>query len=429
MDRDLLELLPPEELRDRLRGLYRLLDATRSVASEVDLDKTLETIVRDACKALDCDRATLYQYDAERNELYTRFVTELEISEIRRPLEHGISGYVARSLKVANIADPASDPRWDDDVDRRTGYRTRSILAAPLTSPRDGSLLGVLQVLNKLEGKLDTFDEELIQAFSRHAAVALDRARMVVELRARERSAYSLNIARSIQRSFIPSQMPEVPGYQFAVWCYPNEEVGGDYCDIVPIGDDGIGLVIADVSGHGLGPSLLMASVRAAFRALVLKHAAPEELLALLERLMAYDLRDSKFVTMVVAQLDPRTHRVSYANAGHAPALHYFAAADRFMPLTSTGLPIGLSSDEQYAQGPPFVMEAGDVLLLCTDGIVDATNAAREHFGEERLKQVVRHARKASAAELVDQITQRLMAHVGDHTPTDDLTILAVKRV
>ncbi len=429
MDQAPLELLPPEELRDRLRGLYRLLAATRSVASQVDLDQTLETIVRDACTALDCDRASLYQYDPERKELYTRVVTELEINEIRTPLDQGITGYVARSGRVANVPNPAADPRWNADVDRRTGYRTQNILAAPLLSPHDGSLLGVLQVLNKLAGQFDAFDEELIQAFGQHAAVALDRARLVAELREHERSAESLVIARSIQQGFIPSQMPEVPGYQFAVWCYPNEEVGGDYCDIVPIGEECIGLVIADVSGHGLGPSLLMASVRAAFRALLLKHAEPPELLALLERLLADDLREGKFVTMVVAQLDPQSHRVTYANAGHAPALHYFTAIDRFTPLASTGAPVGVLGEGDFEQGTPFVMEPGDLLLLCTDGIVDALNPAGEHFGEERLRQLIRQSRKASAEELVKQIAAAVMAHVGDQTPSDDLTILAVKRV
>jgi serine phosphatase RsbU (regulator of sigma subunit) len=428
MDRDLLELLPPQELRDRLRGLYRLLDAARSVASAVDLDQALESIVHDACTALECDRASLYQYDPVREELCTRVVTELEIDEIRTPLDHGITGYVARTQRLVHVPDPPSDARWNADVDRRTGYQTRNILAAPLISQHDGSLLGVLQVLNKLAGQFDGFDEELIQAFSGHAAVALDRARLVAELRERERSAESLAIARTIQRGFLPSQMPQAPGYEFALWCYPNEEVGGDYCDIMPIGDECIGLVVADVSGHGLGPSLLMASVRAAFRALLLKHAAPEELLGLLERLLADDLRDGKFVTMVVAQLDPQSHRVAFANAGHAPALHYFAALDRFMPLAATGMPVGIAADGNFSQGPPFSMEPGDLILLCTDGIVDALSPSGQHFGEERLQEIVRQGHKSSAEALAMQISQAVVTHVGDQMPSDDLTILVVKR-
>lgn len=429
MERDSVDQLPPDELRDRLRGLNRLLDATRSIASQVDLHEILQAIVCDACKALDCDRASLYQFDPERGELVTRVVTELEISEIRTSLDHGITGLVARNRSVANIPEPTSNPHWNGDVDRRTGYHTRNILAAPLLSPRDGSLVGVLQVLNKLQGQFDAFDEELIQGFGRHAAIALDRAQLVAELREKERTAYSLDIARSIQRGFIPSRMPEVPGYQFAVWCHPNEAVGGDYCDIVPCSHGRIGVTIADVSGHGLGPSLLMASVRAAFRALLLKHPAPEELLALLDRLLADDLSDGKFVTMVVALIDPRSHQVAFANAGHAPALHFCADQDRFASLSSTGLPLGVLARGEYVAGPTLKLELEDVLLLCTDGIVEAVDAAGKQFGEPRLKAIIRQFRQAPANEVVRRISTALTEHVGDRQPSDDLTILAVKRI
>jgi len=163
---DPLELLPAEELRERLRGFSRLLDVTRSVALEIDLDKILETVARGACTALDCDRASLFQFDSLHDELFTRVATELEISEIRTPIDHGITGYVARTRRIANVPDPSSDVRWNSSVDLRTGYQTRNILAAPLTSPHDGSLLGVLQLLNKRTESFDEFDEELIQAFS-----------------------------------------------------------------------------------------------------------------------------------------------------------------------------------------------------------------------------------------------------------------------
>jgi sigma-B regulation protein RsbU (phosphoserine phosphatase) len=435
---DPIDLLPAEELRDRVKGLSRLLDVTKSVALQIDLDEILATIAREACRALDCDRASLYQFDPQRNELYTRLTTRLEIDEIRTPIEHGITGYVARTRRVANVPDPPGDPRWNGDIDRQTGYRTRNILAAPVVSLNDGSLLGVLQLLNKRVGAFDAFDEELVQAFSQHAAVALDRAALVTELRRKEAAELSLHIARGIQRSFIPTEMPSVPGYEFAVWCRPNEAVGGDYCDIVPIAVKGskqgetcyerIGLAIADVSGHGLGPSLIMASVRAAFRALVVRHGSPQELLEMLERSMAADLRDGLFVTMIVAQLDPGRHRVTFANAGHAPALHYFAAGDRFSPLESTGMPLGISEDEEYPQGPPFSMEPSDVLLLCTDGIVEASSPRGEFFGEARLRELIRRNRKLPARELVELIAREVTAHNAEQTTDDDQTILLVRR-
>lgn len=163
-------------LERRLEGLNRLLFVTRHLAAEIDLTAILATIAEEVCNALDCDRATVYQYDAENNELYTLVVTELELSEIRKSAENGISGYSATHREVVNVADPRQDPRWDSSVDMATGYSTNSILVAPLVAALDGELLGVLQLLNKRSGAFDQIDEELLTAFSQHAAVALDRA-------------------------------------------------------------------------------------------------------------------------------------------------------------------------------------------------------------------------------------------------------------
>src|SRR5690606_38212183 len=143
--------------------------------------------------------------------------------------------------------DPSRDPRWNSSVDRATGYHTHSILAGPLISPSDGTLLGVLQAINKRGGAFGSFDEQLLHAFSPHAAVALDRARLVAELRRRTEIDASLNVARDIQRGFMPNRLPEIAGYETATWWFPNEAVGGDYCDVLRLKDGRTALVIADV--------------------------------------------------------------------------------------------------------------------------------------------------------------------------------------
>jgi serine phosphatase RsbU (regulator of sigma subunit) len=414
--------------RRRVNALLRLLDVTRVLAAEVDLDKILEVIAREACQALVCERASLYQYDPKRNELYTRVATDLEIAEIRRGLEDGITGYVARHRQMVNVPDPALDPRWHSAIDQATGFQTRSILAAPLTSSRDNALLGVLQCLNNEGGPFDDFDEQLLSAFSQHAAVALDRARLVEELREREAIDASLNVARDVQRGFMPSQLPQIHGYEAATWWFPNQAVGGDYCDVLSLPDGRLGLVVADVSGHGLGPSLLMASVRAALRALLLEHAAPEQLLALLGRALAPDLQNGLFITMVIASLDPDSHTVCYSNAGHAPAEHYSAAADRFTTLHATGMPLGVVDEPDYPPGPVVSMEVGDLLVLCTDGIVEAVNSAGEQFGQARLLAALRELRRLPLAELVARVGERIEDHYEGASPADDLTILALRR-
>jgi GAF domain-containing protein len=202
--------LSAEELRHRLDGLNRLLDVTRSLAAEIDLGKVLKTIITEVCAALDCERASLYQYDPATKELYTSVVSELEIAGIRRPADMGISGFVARHGVLANVPRPSQDARWNAAVDQVTGFQTRNILAVPLVAPHDGSLLGVLQLLNKRGGSFGKSDEALLVAFGQHAAVALDRARLVEEIKRRQATEASLDIARQVQRRFMPDKLPEI---------------------------------------------------------------------------------------------------------------------------------------------------------------------------------------------------------------------------
>jgi phosphoserine phosphatase len=418
-----------EQLHRRVESLGRILEVSRALATEIDLDHTLATVSTEACRSLDCDRATIFQYDPDSNELYTRATTELEIAEIRKPAHQGITGFVATQRKLAHIANPSSDPRWDSSIDRATGYHTRNILAAPLISPHDGSLLGVLQLLNKEGGDFDLLDEELLVAFAQHAAAALDRARLIASIKRQEATQASLSVAREVQRGFMPTRMPTLPGYEVGCWWFPNEAVGGDYCDVIHLPDGRTGFVIADVSGHGLGPALLMASVRAALKALVLEHTSAEVLLNLLGHALNDDLQEGRFITMVLAALDTNNHRVEYANAGHAPALHFMAADNRFAPLEATGMPLGVIERPVYPQGPPLALAAGDVLLLCTDGIVEAMDEQFRPFGSDRLNQIVSRHHGDGVQPLVEQIGAQVSAHYVGESPPDDLTILAVRRL
>ena len=427
MQRTLENLSTPELLR-RLKSLRTLVDVTRDLAEAIDLTGMLRSIADQACQAIDCERASLFQYDQRRGELYTRVTTKLEIAEIRASLDQGITGHVARTGDVANVADPSSDPRWNSKVDEATGFHTHSVLAVPLYSPHGNRLLGVLELINKRDRPFDQFDEELAQAFSQHAVAGLERAALVEELRKRDAMQVSLGVAREIQRGFMPSVLPEVSNYEVATWWFPNEAVGGDYCDVVRLRDGRIGLIVADVSGHGLGPSLIMASVRAGLRALMLEHSSPEALLGRLGRSMAPDLTDGRFITMILAALDSEAHQVDFANAGHAPALHYHAASGRFQELRATGLPLGILDRPQYPAGPTVQMEVGDLVVLCTDGIVEAMNQNKELFGQARLEALIRELAQAPVAEMVRRVGLDVERHYVGDAPPDDLTLLAIRR-
>src|SRR5580704_7975377 len=160
------------------------------------LDQILQTVTTGACRALGCERASLYLYDAEANEVFTRAVTELELQEIRSSADRGITGWVVRNRELANIPDPAADPRWNANFDRQTGFQTRSILAAPIIASTDNRLVGVLQLLNKHGGTFGSLDEQVIRAFAAHAATALERAALVDDAKLSHELQIAVNMGR-----------------------------------------------------------------------------------------------------------------------------------------------------------------------------------------------------------------------------------------
>jgi sigma-B regulation protein RsbU (phosphoserine phosphatase) len=186
---------------------------------------------------------------------------------------------------------------------------------------------------------------------------------------------------------------------------------------------------VADVCGHGLGPSLLMASVRASLRTLVLSHSSPQLLIEALSMALAEDYQPGAFVTMILAMLDPAANALHFANAGHAPAILYRAASCDFIDLESTALPIGILDQPDCPLGPRLELALGDVLVLGTDGIVESMDERGNQFGLERLQQLIASLADEPAAQLVQKIGREVEQHYIGDSPPDDLTLLALRRV
>ena len=426
-ERGLARALDPGTLAGRLAAAMKLVETTCRLASEHDLDRILKKVTADVCEALACERGTLYLYDEARRELYTQVATELEIEEIRTTIESGISGWVARRLKVANVPDPQVDARWNSAIDRKTGFHTRNILAAPLLS-RERTLVGVLQLLNKHDGSFDEFDEQLLLAFASHAASALERSLLLNEARNAQRLQLEIDMGRSIQTEFLPASLPQIDGYEIAAWWEPAEQVSGDYYDLVDLPDGRLGLVVADVSGHGVASSLIMASVRAMLRVLAKGESQPEKILSALSHSIDPDLGSGRFITCLLAALNPATHEIAFANAGHSPALHFARSTGTFHELPSGCPPIGFSVEHAVTAGKPVAMEPGDLLVLATDGTIELKNEQGEMFGTPRLESLIRENRRQPAPNLLGTIRAAIAAFHPARRPPDDITLLILER-
>jgi len=411
-----------------LEAVNKLLDVTSELARMQDLPSILQLVTTGACSAHHCERASLYLYDEARGDLHTEVATELEVSEIRRKLGESIIGWVAERKQLLNVADPYSDERWDQQIDQVTGFKTRNILTAPILSVHDGKLLGVLQVLNKREGTFDETDEKLIQAFATHAGTAIERQQLLEEIRENAELQSAVEVGREIQTSFLPKVMPQIPHYELATWWEPAELVSGDYFDFVKLPDNRLGIILADVSGHGVGPSLIMASFRAMFRVLTRNRSRVSKLLSLLAESIYPDLHEGRFITAIFVAICPSTHELNFSNAAHAPALYLERKTGVIHNLETTNLPIGAIPEFSMKPGTPRKLQPGDMVVLATDGLVELRNSAGEMFGTDRLKSLILEHQTLPAAQLRDCIRQAIREfHPDPHLP-DDITLVLVER-
>ena len=240
-----------------------------------------------------------------------------------------------------------------------------------------------------------------------------------------ERLRQEIRLAQQIQQKLFPAAPLPLPGLDIAGASFPAEATGGDYFDYIPMPDGGLAVVVGDVCGHGFGPALLMAELRAYLRAFLLTRNDVSEIVRLLNRALAGDT--DRFVTLLIARIDPPTRSLSYAGAGHLPGYVMDAAGEVKARLVSTGFPLAVVPDGEYRteQSPP--LEPGELVLLLTDGIIEAHGPDENVLGTDRVLDLVRANRTKSAREILNGLFDGVRAHCGPGAQLDDMTAIVIK--
>ncbi len=248
------------------------------------------------------------------------------------------------------------------------------------------------------------------------------------------RSNAELQIAAEIQTSFLPEVIPPLPGFDIAAKSVMAREVGGDFFDVIPLevirmGQDRLGIFIADVSGKGIPAALFMALSRIVVRVNATWHQqSPAEAIRDANAIITADSRGGMFVTLFYGILNAQDRSLTYVNAGHNPPLICRGSDGSFSDLPATGMAIGAVPDAAYDAGT-VTLGPGDVVVLYTDGITEAENDAQEFFGEDRLREAIAGARMLPAASIVDAILESVQAFAGAAPQSDDITLMVVRTV
>ncbi|HVP40209.1 MAG TPA: SpoIIE family protein phosphatase [Candidatus Saccharimonadales bacterium] len=330
----------------------------------------------------------------------------------------GLVGWVCQTGHGVIVPNVARDPRYVN-----TREETRSEIVAPVHYAQR-----VIGAFNLESDKLNAFGErdlELLGAFAAHAAIAVERARLYEELEEKQRLQRELSFARSVQQAFQPRRSPELPGLDLAGHNESSDEVSGDYYDFIHIHESHYGLALADVSGKGVPAALIMASFRASLIAEIRNNYAIRTVMAKVNRLLVESLDPGQFVTAFYGVLDTATRRLTYANAGHNPPL-LLRAEGRTEQLTSTGPLLGSFAGSTFRERTAD-LHPGDVLLIYTDGLTEAMNAAGEEFGVARAEARLAELRSRPAAEICRGLLDAVREFAGQRWLRDDVTLIVLR--
>ena len=331
----------------------------------------------------------------------------------------GIIGHVIRTGEAVCASDVRLDARYIKGRDE-----TMSEVAVPIRL--DGRTIGALNLESDRLATFQKRDVEILRFFADATAIAVEKAMLHERLVEAGRLERQLKTAQLIQERLLPALSPTVPGHELAGLCRPSARVGGDYFDYIPLAGGRLGLVVADVSGHGLPAALVMT----AFRALVRTHLRAghplDEVACTINRELPDSTAGSAFVTALLAVLDPASGRLRYVNCGHNPPLHDRAGADPRW-LDRGGPLLGVLDDARFEVGE-VRLDPNDQVVLFTDGIVEARSPEGVWFGADRLAEMISTNRSvpsriSSSASFFDA---RGFVGVGDFE--DDVTLVLLRR-
>ncbi|RUL85828.1 SpoIIE family protein phosphatase [Tautonia sociabilis] len=431
--------VPPE------RKLAAVLDITRNLSSAVQIDavapKVLDTLFEIFPSA---ERAFLVLKDPQTDRLVRKAFKHRQ-SRSRPPLgalaaaakddeppmniSRSIVNHVLERKQAVLSQDAGNDANLPVTASI-ADLKIRSVMCAPLMTP-DGQALGIIQLDTTSARQFQQEDLDLLVAIACQSAISIQNARMYEDLLHQERVRRDLRLAEQVQRSFLPESVPKVPGYKFFAYYHAAYNVGGDYYDFVPLPGDRIGIALADVSGKGIPAALMMAKFSGNTRYCILTEPSPARAVGVLNDQLCEAGLEERFITLSLGLLDLPSGLLTIASAGHPPLLIRRAGGKvEEVGADISGFPLGIIPGFEY-QERAVQLEPGDVVVVYSDGITDATSPSGELYHNAEQPRLPRRLAELSGdPESVGRaILQEIREFSSGESQADDMTIICFGRV
>ncbi|MFN6964871.1 MAG: PP2C family protein-serine/threonine phosphatase [Pyrinomonadaceae bacterium] len=408
---------------DKLR---MLLEITRAISTTLDLDEMLNLVMDTLGSLIHYDAAGIYLIERDddhdqhvfRSKVIRGYAISKQLVTPRLKLGEGFIGTVAQTGRPIICSDVSRDPRYF-----AARPQTRSELVAPIIS--NDKVIGVFDLESDRLAAYSEEDLAILQLLTSQVAIIIEKVRLLDQVVEKKRIEAQLEVARQVQLELLPDNDPCLPNFDISAYVFPTEEVSGDYYDWVQIFEDQIGIVVADAVGKGMPAALLMSFLRASLRAGVQIGYGPNIALAKVNNLLWDSVEEHQFITGIYGILDSTNRTFVFSNAGHNPPLLIKPDGEyRYVEYGDT--PLGMFRDMHYHQH--FIrFERGQVMVIYTDGIIEATSAAGEEYGLDRFAKRVLEGIDMPAKKLIDHIRKGVADFTDRKFLDDDGTLFIVK--
>ena len=416
-------------LKKTVEDLWTINQLARLISSTMPVDQILDKVVAVSVKALKAEQGTISLLTAKKENEETgdpskTMIRKVDVSRLvgKYRLDDHLSGWMLSNRKPLTINDVKNDNILKG-VQLNEGIQ--SILSVPLMCK--GNLIGVLNIFNKKDlGGFSNNDQRLLSIIASQSAQIIENARLYVEEKQLRRYENELEMARNIQEGLIPKEVPKTKKLDISSFFNPADEVGGDYFDYLDLGNDKVGIVMADVSGHGAAAALVMTMMKGIVHAITSDFESPEKALAEFNSILNQIGPKEKFVTMIFLVFDLKQMKLLYSSAGHPPLVFYNSKSKTCELVEFICPALGISSLSQYKQ-KQMTLSSGDLILIYTDGVTEAFNEEQEMFEETRLLKAVQEVAKQTSAKTIEHIKKKLKEFTKDASQSDDVAMIAIK--
>ncbi len=416
------------ELAERYEEINLLYTISEILGRTVALDEAARVILGEVSETVGARRAAVLVHDDATNMLQPVATLGADLHDVPPIAVDDKCSVSARVFRTQHLMLAEADEMICPEESR---YRRGAMLSVPIMwtapAPRGSQPLGVVNLSDRRSGQPFTAgDQKLIAAIATQIGTAIQNARLVRASVDQQRLAHEMQLAHDLQMKLLPGDAIVAPEAKVAARVVPAESVGGDFYNLFRLSHGKTGVMIGDVSGHGYQAALIMALAMSAAAIHSQSTADPGEVLHSLMSTLREELTLTEmFISAFYAVIDPATGELHYANTGHPHAFHLPEGGD-FVRLAASDPPIGMDDSR-----PDTVKRAwkarGDLLVLFTDGVSDARNAAGERLGEERVLDTIRANRDAEPSTMLERLMSLLESHTGSAPLRDDLTIVLAR--